>query len=124
MKEAETADEIQLVDGFEEVVNSIKAEFYTDVYITGSNSRLPVLFDENIVKLIEKHAGKRGMSCRRITSGAGQDAQNMALLCPTAMIFAPSANGISHNPKEYTSDEDLLACARVFMDVMEDLAED
>ena len=33
-------DEIQLVDGFEEIVNSIKAEFNTDVYITGSNSRL------------------------------------------------------------------------------------
>ena len=33
-------DEIQLVAGFEEVVNSIKAEFHTDVYITGSNSKL------------------------------------------------------------------------------------
>ncbi len=33
-------DEIQLADGFEEVVNSIKAEFNTDVYITGSNSKL------------------------------------------------------------------------------------
>lgn len=33
-------DEIQLVDGFEDVVNSIKAEFNTDIYITGSNSKL------------------------------------------------------------------------------------
>ena len=33
-------DEIQLVEGFEEIVNSIKAEFHTDVYITGSNSKL------------------------------------------------------------------------------------
>ncbi len=33
-------DEIQLADGFEEIVNSIKAEFKTDVYITGSNSKL------------------------------------------------------------------------------------
>lgn len=83
---------------------------------------VPVLFDENIVKMVEKHSAEHGMSCRRITSGAGQDAQNMALLCPTAMIFSPSHNGISHNPKEFTSDKDLIACARVFFDVMSELA--
>ena len=33
-------DEIQMVDGFEEIVNGIKAEFNTDIYITGSNSKL------------------------------------------------------------------------------------
>ena len=82
----------------------------------------PVLFDEGIVKLVEKYAGERNLRCRRMTSGAGQDAQNMALLCPTAMIFSPSVKGISHNPKEYTKDEDLIRCARVFMDVMSDLA--
>ncbi|MCF2616610.1 Zn-dependent hydrolase [Oscillibacter valericigenes] len=82
----------------------------------------PVLFDEGIVKLVEKYAGERNLRCRRMTSGAGQDAQNMALLCPTAMIFSPSVKGISHNPKEYAKDEDLIRCARVFMDVMSDLA--
>lgn len=82
----------------------------------------PVLFDEGIVKLVEKYAGERKLKCRRITSGAGQDAQNMALLCPTAMIFSPSVKGISHNPREYTKDRDLIRCAQVFMDVMSDLA--
>lgn len=82
----------------------------------------PVLFDEGIVKMIEKYAKSYGLKCRRITSGAGQDSQNMALLCPTAMIFSPSVNGISHNPKEFTSDKDLISCAKVFMDVMKELA--
>ena len=82
----------------------------------------PVIFDEGIVRMIEKYAEINGLSCRRITSGAGQDAQNMALLCPTAMIFAPSHNGISHNPAEYTSDRDLISCANVFFDVMSELA--
>lgn len=83
----------------------------------------PVLFDAGIVRLVEKYAAKRGLSCRRIMSGAGQDAQNMALLCPTAMIFAPSHKGISHNPAEYTADEDLIAGAEVLADVLGELAE-
>ena len=78
----------------------------------------PVLFDEGIVEQIEKAAASRGLSCRRITSGAGQDAQMMARICPTAMIFVPSVNGISHNPKEFTQDEDLIAGANVFLDVV------
>lgn len=82
----------------------------------------PVIFDEGIVSIVEKYAEKHEMSCRRITSGAGQDAQNMALLCPTAMIFSPSHNGISHNPAEFTEDSDLIACANVFFDVMSELA--
>ena len=82
----------------------------------------PVQFDEGIVRLVEKYAKQHALKCRRITSGAGQDAQNMALLCPTAMIFAPSVNGISHNPGEYTRDDDLRRCADVLLDVLSELA--
>ena len=79
----------------------------------------PVLFDEKIVRMVEAAADKRGFSCRRITSGAGQDAQMMARLCPTAMVFVPSVKGISHNPMEFTTDENIIAGANVFLDVVE-----
>lgn len=82
----------------------------------------PVLFDESIVKMIEKSAQEHGYSYRRITSGAGQDAQNLALMCPTAMIFIPSIDGISHNPKENCRESDLSKGAEVFMDVVMELA--
>lgn len=82
----------------------------------------PALFDAGIVQLVEQYAGKRGLRCRRITSGAGQDAQNMASLCPTAMIFSPSVNGVSHSPSEYTKDQDLIHGAQVLMDVLGALA--
>lgn len=83
----------------------------------------PVLFDEGIVTLVEKYAKKRGLRCRRMTSGAGQDAQMLARICPTAMIFVPSVNGISHNPREFTKEEDLLAGAEVFLDVVVEMSE-
>lgn len=82
----------------------------------------PVLFDEKIVRLVEKYAAQRQLSCRRMTSGAGQDAQMMARICPAAMIFVPSVGGVSHNPKEYTKDSDLLAGAEVLLDVVTELA--
>lgn len=81
----------------------------------------PVEFDNGICKITEKMAEKRGLSHCRMTSDAGQDAQMMARICPTAMIFVPSVKGISHNPKEYTRDEDLVGGANVFLDIVAEL---
>ncbi|MBO5518454.1 MAG: Zn-dependent hydrolase [Firmicutes bacterium] len=96
--------------------------------VTVSTKRLsrfePVLFSEKIVEKVEKSASAHGYSCRRITSGAGQDAQNLALMCPTAMIFIPSINGISHNPEEFSREEDLLNGANVLLDVLSELTEE
>lgn len=57
-----------------------------------------------------------------MTSGAGHDAQMIARMCPSAMIFVPSIEGISHNPKEATNDSDLIAGANVLLDVVNNLA--
>ena len=65
---------------------------------------------------------RRGLRSRRITSGAGHDAQMMARLCPAAMIFVPSTGGISHNPREHTAAPDLEAGANVLLDVIAQLA--
>ncbi len=83
----------------------------------------PVIFDEPLVQLIENAAKEHGLDSKRMTSGAGQDAQMMARICPTAMIFVPSVDGISHNPKEFTPEQDLIAGANVLMDVVVKLAE-
>ena len=83
----------------------------------------PVLFDEDIVRLVEQSANERGLSCRRITSGAGQDAQMLARICKTAMIFIPSIRGISHNPAEYSTDADVANGANILLDVVKKLSE-
>jgi len=55
---------------------------------------------------------------KRLPSGAGHDAQMMARLCPTGMVFVPSRDGISHNPAEYTEPDDLVAGADVLLGSM------
>ena len=48
-------------------------------------------------------------------SGAGHDAQDMATIVPTGMIFVPSKGGISHSPKEFTSAKDMANGANVLL---------
>ena len=75
----------------------------------------PVEFDAEMVDLVERSAGELGYSTRRMPSGAGHDAQMLARVCPTAMIFTPSANGLSHNIAEYTAPADLERGANVLL---------
>ena len=78
----------------------------------------PVIFDEHLVTVIEQAAEQRDLACRRMTSGAGHDAQMMARICPAAMIFVPSKDGISHNPREFTPADDLIAGANILLDAV------
>jgi N-carbamoyl-L-amino-acid hydrolase len=82
----------------------------------------PVAFDDGVQALIERVAGAQGRSTLRMPSGAGHDAQMLARVCPTGMIFVPSHRGISHNPAEYTAPADLAAGADVLLEVMMELA--
>ena len=82
----------------------------------------PVTFDAGVCTLIERAATARGLKVRRMTSGAGHDAQMIARLCPAAMIFVPSRDGISHSPREHTDPEHLAAGANVLLDVASRLA--
>ena len=83
----------------------------------------PVAFDERVIGLVERTASSLGNSVRRMPSGAGHDAQMLARVCPTAMIFTQSRNGISHNPAEYTEPEDLIMGADILLQVMLELSE-
>jgi len=78
----------------------------------------PVDFDGSMIALVEETAHALGFSCKRMPSGAGHDAQMFAANCPTAMIFVPSKDGVSHNVAEYTSPEELEAGANLLLQAM------
>jgi N-carbamoyl-L-amino-acid hydrolase len=83
----------------------------------------PVDFDDRVVSLVEKTALDHGHATRRMPSGAGHDAQMLARLCPTGMVFVPSVNGLSHNPAEHTDAADLEAGANVLLQVLLELTD-
>jgi N-carbamoyl-L-amino-acid hydrolase len=82
----------------------------------------PVVFDASIAGLIASTARRLGHSCRPMTSGAGHDAQMIARIAPSAMIFVPSVKGISHNGAEHTEPEHLAAGADVLLHTLIELA--
>jgi N-carbamoyl-L-amino-acid hydrolase len=82
----------------------------------------PVVFDKDVAARIARIAQRLGHACRPMTSGAGHDAQMMARICPTAMVFVPSVRGISHNPAEHTAPEHLAAGADVLLHTLLELA--
>jgi len=78
----------------------------------------PVIFHDRVIDMVESAARARGDSVQRMPSGAGHDAQMLARMCPSGMIFVPSHKGLSHNVNEHTDEADLIAGANILLDVM------
>lgn len=76
----------------------------------------PALTDPRIQQIIAAAAKSLGLSQVTMPSGAGHDAQDMARIAPTGMIFVPSRGGISHSPRELTSAEDMANGASVLVE--------
>ena len=75
----------------------------------------PVAFADWVIDTVATVAADLGHSVRRMPSGAGHDAQMLARVCPTGMVFVPSRDGVSHNPAEHTDPADLMAGADVLL---------
>jgi N-carbamoyl-L-amino-acid hydrolase len=78
----------------------------------------PTSFDDDLVGHVEHAARKLGYRAQRIVSGAGHDSLHTAQFAPTAMIFVPCADGLSHNEAERASPSDLEAGANVLLHAM------
>jgi N-carbamoyl-L-amino-acid hydrolase len=75
----------------------------------------PTPFDRDCVGAVRAAAAGAGYAHMDIISGAGHDAVYMARVAPTAMVFVPCENGISHNEVENARPEDLAAGCDVLL---------
>ena len=83
----------------------------------------PVLFDKDCVDSVRRAAEGAGYPHRDIVSGAGHDACFINRVAPTAMVFVPCKDGVSHNETESATPEDLAAGCNVLLRVVVDAAE-
>lgn len=113
---------IECIQDIKDQVSTIADEQETPVSIEVMSSDKPVILAEEIIDTIEDACETLHVAYQRMHSGAGHDAMNIAALTPTGMIFVPSHKGISHNPDEYTSQEDITAGVQVLTETLYQLA--
>jgi len=98
----------------------IAGELGLTVAIKNIWTQSPQHFDSECIAAVREAARVCGFSTRDMISGAGHDAAYVARVAPSAMIFVPCKDGISHNEAEYSSKEQCAAGAQVLLQAVID----
>ena len=113
---------VEMEAGLREALRGIAARRRVEITVDPYATFGPVVFNTRLGALLRDKARARQLSTRDMIAAAGHDSVLMAPLCPSAMLFIPSMDGITHNPKEYSTKEQVAAGARVLLDAVLELA--
>ena len=118
-----SADTLAAMDAsLRAVCREVAAEIGLDLSLEQISYTEPVAFDEGCVAALKRSCEGIGVSHTTLTSGAGHDACYIAGRCPTAMLFAPCKDGISHHESESAEPEDLEAVCNALLHAVLDIA--
>jgi beta-ureidopropionase / N-carbamoyl-L-amino-acid hydrolase len=113
-----------VLDRLEAEYSASLAEVCDPLGLSVSSTRIwdqpPVRFDAECVASVQRAAALSGFTAREIVSGAGHDAAYVSRVAPTAMIFVPCRDGVSHNEAEFTSKDQCAAGAQVLLQAVLD----
>lgn len=113
---------IETIQDIKDAVSTIADGQETPVAIEVVTADKPVPLNEEIILTIESACRQLGVTFKRMNSGAGHDAMNMAALTDTGMIFIPCRAGISHNPDEEATPDDIMRGIDILTATIEQLA--
>lgn len=116
-------DIIEALQELKDEVSIIAEAEGTTVAIEVLTSDKPVQLHQTVSSAVESACRDLKVPFKRMNSGAGHDAMNMATLCPTGMIFIPCTRGISHNPEEFAAPADIMTGIDVLTRTLRSLAE-
>lgn len=113
---------IETLQEVKDAISTIAEGQDTPVAIEVLSSDKPVNMDEAVKCTIEQVCRSSGKTYRRMPSGAGHDAMNMAAVASAGMIFIPCREGNSHNPDEYVELTDIMVGIEVLTETLYQLA--
>lgn len=91
-----------MVEALQTFLTGLGAESGIAVESEVVKDAMPIVLDDRVAAIIEESLTERNVPYRRMNSGAGHDAMTLAPYVPTAMLFVPSKDGISHSSDEWT----------------------
>jgi N-carbamoyl-L-amino-acid hydrolase len=111
-----------MIDRLQRVCDEVGARRRVSIALDFINRDAPATCDPRIVDAIADAAIRHGLACDRMVSRAYHDSLFMSRICPTAMIFIPCRDGVSHRPDEYSSPEAIANGATVLAETIATLA--
>lgn len=124
MRSAVPAAISQAIAGLQRDIEEVAATRDLGAELVVTTREEPVALDKHLVARLDHLCAARGIAARRLVSGSGHDAMQMARLGPSALLMLPSRAGVSHNPLEWTDLEDIVSGAQVLLDLVVELLSD
>lgn len=97
----------QLTGGFRKLVDEVSRRRSIKIEIETLSEEDPVTLDPTMVQRLYDACERKGIPYLKAVSRAGHDTMYVAKIAPAAMLFVPSKDGLSHNPGEFTSTEEI-----------------
>jgi N-carbamoyl-L-amino-acid hydrolase len=113
---------IECVQEIKDAVSEITKRQNTGVSIEMLSSERPARMDDEMVQLLSTVCRQQGIPYYKMNSGAGHDAMNISRITKAGMIVIPCRAGISHNPDEYATPEDIITGVKVLTEALYQLA--
>lgn len=97
-------------------------EYQLDLRVEPKSAVSPAAMDTELIAACERAASKHGLTHTRLLSLAGHDTQMLCRAVPGVLLFVPSVDGISHNPREFTPPADVVNGANVLLQTALEIA--
>ena len=108
----------QMLAEFEAAIPDCARRAQVDIEVAGTWNFGSEVFDPDCIDLVKAAADDLDVAHREILSQAGHDAYNMARLCPTALLFSPCRDGITHNEAEHIELDYTLPSVNVLLNAV------
>ncbi|WP_327053454.1 Zn-dependent hydrolase [Halomicrococcus gelatinilyticus] len=112
----------EIVDRAADALARLEDERGVETHLEREFDLRPTAMSERVREAATAAAESAGIETLALHSGAAHDTMHVANVTDAGLLFAPSEDGISHNPAEWTDWDDCATATRVLAGALADLA--